>query len=315
MDIFEQMNHFGKQKIPFLFVIDFENQKPLIFPLDKIENDRIHFNVKGKSNILQTHTENPLEFTKHPISESNYSEAFNKVMTHIQRGDTYLLNLTFPTEIKTNLNLKEIFHITKAPYKLCIDNEFVCFSPETFVKIQNDQIYTYPMKGTIDASIPNAEKELLNDKKELAEHYTIVDLLRNDLSQVANNVNVNKFRYVEKIVTNGKPLLQTSSEISGNLLINNLGDIFQKLLPAGSVTGAPKVKTVDIIKNVEKEKRGYYTGIFGLFDGEILDSAVMIRFIAQKENQLFYHSGGGIVSHSNMQNEYNEMVNKIYLPI
>lgn len=315
MNLFEQMNYFGKQKIPFLFIIDFENINPLIFSLDEIDSNKILFNIKDKTNLKQFQIDKSLEFSKKPISKKNYSFAFSKVMAHIQRGDTYLLNLTFPTEIRTNFTLKEIFTITKAPYKICIADQFVCFSPEPFIKIQNNQIFTFPMKGTIDASLPNAETTLLNDKKELAEHYTIVDLLRNDLSQVATQVKVNKFRYVNEIITNGKPLLQTSSEISGKLFTNNLGDIFQKLLPAGSVTGAPKIKTVDIIQEVEKEKRGYYTGVFGIFDGKVLDSAVIIRFIAQKGKNLFYHSGGGIVSRSNNNKEYNELVDKIYLPL
>ena len=126
------------------------------------------------------------------------------------------------------------------------------------------------MKGTIDASIPQAEEKIIGDKKEFSEHVTIVDLIRNDLSQVASSVSVTRFRYIDEIRTDAKTLLQVSSEIVGDLdgpYLSNLGDILVKLLPAGSVCGAPKPKTLEIIKSVEDGKRGYYTGVFGVFDG------------------------------------------------
>ena len=87
------------------------------------------------------------------------------------------------------------------------------------------------------------------------------------------------------------------------------------MLPAGSICGAPKNKTVSIIKKVEQGPRGYYTGIFGYFDGENLDSAVNIRYLEKKENQLLYRSGGGITFLSNLESEYNELIEKIYVPL
>src|SRR5690606_6983088 len=132
---------------------------------------------------------------------------------------------------------------------------------------------TFPMKGTIDASLPDAETRILDDPKEKAEHITIVDLLRNDLSRVAKQVRVDSFRYVEAVRTHDKILLQVSSEISGLLpeaYPARLGEIFAQLLPAGSVSGAPKRKTVEIINRVETHDRGYFTGVFGYFDGKNL---------------------------------------------
>jgi para-aminobenzoate synthetase component 1 len=173
------------------------------------------------------------------------------------------------------------------------------------------------MKGTIDASVPNAEKILLGDAKELAEHYTIVDLIRNDLNRVAKKVHVERFRYLEKIETNYGSLLQASSKITGRLpekYTDQIGDILFSLLPAGSITGAPKEKTVEIIKNTEEYDRGFYTGIFGWFDGSNLESAVMIRFIEQTKGGLVFKSGGGITSKSQEEQEYREMINKVYVP-
>jgi len=174
------------------------------------------------------------------------------------------------------------------------------------------------MKGTIDASVQNAAQQILKDKKELAEHNTIVDLMRNDLSLVSKNVKVDKFRYIDLIKTSGKDLLQVSSEISGQLPVNfteYIGDILFSILPAGSVSGAPKTKTIEIINKVENYNRGYYTGIFGYFNGNDIDCGVMIRFIEKSDNRLVFKSGGGITVNSDLNNEYEELINKIYVPV
>lgn len=174
------------------------------------------------------------------------------------------------------------------------------------------------MKGTIDASIDDAENIILNDPKEKAEHFTIVDLIRNDLSMVSEKVRLTKFRYIDRLKTNFGEILQVSSEIEGTLpddFHKNLGDIIFTLLPAGSISGAPKEKTVEIIQAAETHQRGFYTGIAGIFDGKNLDSAVLIRFIEQGEGKLYFKSGGGITFQSEMQSEYDEMIKKVYVPI
>ena len=142
------------------------------------------------------------------------------------------------------------------------------------------------MKGTIDASHPDAQKTLKENTKEINEHNTIVDLIRNDLSKVAKEVQVKRFRYIDKIKTQKKEIYHTSSEIRGKLLNGwekELPELILKMLPAGSICGAPKEKTVDIIREVEQEKRGYYTGVFGYFDGMNLESAVNIRYLEKKK--------------------------------
>ena len=174
------------------------------------------------------------------------------------------------------------------------------------------------MKGTIDASVPQAADRILSDQKELAEHVTIVDLLRNDLSQVADQVEVTRFRYIDKIQTHRGELLQVSSEIVGHLrpgYDQAIGTFMATLLPAGSVTGAPKDRTKAIIQEAEGYPRGFYTGIFGFFDGQTLDSAVMIRFIEQEGSQYYFRSGGGITARSNARMEYDELIRKIYVPV
>jgi para-aminobenzoate synthetase component 1 len=314
----EIMNKYGKRRIPFVFMIDFEMRSSIVVKLSDVEGSILYKVGKQQNFSSQSAALPRLQFEKYPIDYEMYLSAFNKVMENIKNGNTYLLNLTSPTKIKTNYTLEEIFYSSEAKYKLYFDNKFVVFSPETFLQIQNGKISSCPMKGTIDASVENAREKLLNDEKEIAEHNTIVDLIRNDLSIVAKNVKVEKFRYVEEVKTSVKTLLQTSSLISGGLKRDyneNIGTLMFSLLPAGSISGAPKKKTVEIIKEVENYSRGYFTGIFGIFDGINLDSAVMIRFIENIDGEFYFKSGGGITFMSNPEAEYQEMIDKVYVPI
>ena len=230
-----------------------------------------------------------------------------------------MTNLTFAVPVRTNLTLEQLYTAARAPYKLLWKDHFVCFSPEPFVEITEGTIRTFPMKGTIDATLPQAEQTLLSNAKEQAEHATIVDLLRNDLSQIATDVHVARYRYVEEIHTHRGALLQTSSEIVGRLpenYLSQLGDILMPLLPAGSITGAPKLATVQSIAEAETYDRGYYTGIMGCFDGTSLQSAVMIRFVEQhSDGSLVFKAGGGITTRSNAKSEYQELLDKVYAPI
>ncbi len=311
----KKMNALGKKRIPFFFLIDFEMKKIIIHP-NFLDQSDILFDFTGGCTdghpFLQY-----FEIT--PISRKDYVHGFERVQAEIQKGNSYLLNLTYPTEVKTDFSLSKIYHSVKAKYKVLLKGEFVCFSPEIFVKIKKGVISSYPMKGTIDASLPGAEKIIMEDTKEKAEHATIVDFVRNDLSRVSTNVRVNKYRYIEKINTSHKQLLQVSSEIQGHLpkyYHNRIGSIMFDLLPAASISGAPKAESLRIIREVESRQRGYYTGICGFFDGANLNSGVMIRYVEKANNgQLYYRSGGGITHMSQVDDEYKELIDKIYLPI
>lgn len=189
------------------------------------------------------------------------------------------------------------------------------------MKTDKDILSAFPMKGTISADVPDAERRLLQDYKEQCEHATVVDLLRNDLNSVASGIYVKRYRYMEKIpVWGGGEIWQSSSEICGRLSRDwksRLGDMLWDLLPAGSVTGAPKVSTLRLIRESESDVRGWYTGICGYFDGENLDSAVMIRCVERdpQSGYLYFHSGGGVTVHSRSRDEYEELVEKVYLPV
>lgn len=313
----ERMNALGASGKPFVFVIDFDFEKPLIFDFDNPA--KLLWKTPESANYQPDKCpKKEVEWNIHPVEFGQYQKAFGEVQHHIHNGDTYLLNLTLPTSVETNLSAEEIFHRSDAPYKVWLKDQFVCFSPEIFVRINEGVISSFPMKGTIDANIENAEQQLLHDEKEVAEHYTIVDLIRNDLSIVASEVEVERLMYIDRICTNRGELLQMSSHISGQLpekYQHSIGTILYKLLPAGSICGAPKPKTVEIIRKTENYQRGYYTGIFGVFDGKNLDSCVLIRYLEQDGDKLIFKSGGGITFLSDCQAEYNELIQKVYVPI
>ena len=380
-EIIDKINRLASQDEPFLFVINYQGDKAFIRLLSDINPEECLFDFEGRGNLSHVWKETLKEETSEKeISETiwqidpplyeDYERSFNIVKSNIMAGNSYLTNLTCRVPVSCNLSLEEIFHRAKGKYKLLLRRKrtqaedkahlkeenieenltpFVCFSPETFVRIKGGRIYSYPMKGTLDASLPNAEKQLMEDRKEAAEHATIVDLIRNDLSRVAENVRVDKYRYIDVLHTNKGDILQTSSEISGRLpedYPHHLGEILDAQLPAGSITGAPKDKTMQIIQEAEGYDRGFYTGIMGIYDQGELNSAVMIRFIEEETSpvdfetdgeknfkasegkgdeasegkrdeasrKLYFKAGGGITSKSDCRKEYEEVIQKIYLP-
>lgn len=312
-----QMNEWGAKGTPFLFFTDFLGNQAQVIQSEKAASLDIRYDFNGISNSERpSHSAVSLE--KSPISKAAFTLAFDELMKEIKYGNSFLTNLTFETPVVPSAGLKTIFQRTTAKYKLLLDDRFVCFSPEIFIQIKDGKIHSFPMKGTIDASLPNAAELILKDPKELAEHVTIVDLIRNDLSAVADQVTVARFRYIDEIRTGTGTILQVSSEIVGNVRKAwqaHIGDILFSLLPAGSICGAPKPKTVEIIQQIETHKRGFYTGVCGLFDGEKLDSGVMIRFIEKRGDGYVYKSGGGITAFSDVDKEYDEYIRKIYIPV
>ncbi|MBD3809813.1 MAG: aminodeoxychorismate synthase component I [Sulfuricurvum sp.] len=307
------LNSLVASGVPCFFYTNFTGTSLHAYPLKDLQNEDIEYSFNA-----HPHEENnPHKPSITPLSFEEYQIKFEKIQEHIRSGNTYLINLTQPTPIDSPYTLQEIYTMAHAPYKLRVKEQFVCFSPEAFITIEDNTIHTYPMKGTIDASLPNAIETILSDPKEFAEHTMIVDLLRNDLGIIASNIKVEKFRYITTIDTGEKKLHQVSSHISGVLESNwkeNIEALILALLPAGSISGTPKQKTLHIIQEVEEYDRGYFTGIFGHFDGKNLHSAVAIRYIENIDGKLVYKSGGGITSDSICQSEYKEMIDKIYIP-
>ncbi|WP_292655428.1 aminodeoxychorismate synthase component I [Nitratifractor sp.] len=318
---FRRLNALGTGGEDFFFLISFDRERILAEPLDQLPC-KLLYRLDDWSNEPKLPPPKPSSergIRIFPPAYTDYLDAFERVQEEIRRGNTYLLNLTFASPIETQASLEEIYYSAQAPYKLHLPGLFTCFSPEKFITIRHGKIFTYPMKGTIDASLPDAAEKILQDPKETAEHVMITDLMRNDLNRVSRNVRVTRFRYLDKIPAGDRDLYQVSSEIIGELSDDwraHIGSILAEITPAGSISGTPKRKTLEIIERIENYQRGFYTGVFGVCKREELRSAVLIRFLekAESEGLYYYKSGGGITLDSDPEREYQELLSKIYLP-
>lgn len=316
----ERINRLAAEDKSFVFVISYDMTKAIVEETAHIDTREMMYAFPHLNNIPRDATADstPPEWSTDAPDRSRYARSIDIVKRNIMAGNSYLVNLTCKVPVHTNLGLRDIFLRSKARYRCWVKDRFVCFSPETFVTIDRGEIRAFPMKGTIDAAIPHAEQRLAANIKEAAEHATIVDLLRNDLSRVAEGVTVRRYRYVDRVTTHRGELLQTSSKIAGHVLPaygSRLGDLLFRLLPAGSITGAPKPETMNIIAEAEGYDRGFYTGVMGCHVHGRVDSAVMIRFIDREDGRLYYKAGGGITARSDNEDEYQEVIAKVYVPI
>lgn len=248
-----------------------------------------------------------------PPNRQQVVSAIHALQAEMQAGRSYLVNYCSQTGVRLNLPPERLFERSAAPFTVWLESEFISFSPEAFVSVSGDTIFTNPMKGTG----PDAAA-LLADAKEQAEHATVVDLLRNDLGRVATGVKIEDYRFVSRIERESGPLFQTSTRISGRLppdWRDHLGEWLPMLLPAGSISGAPKQETLQLIRQSETESRGFFTGVAVLFDGENLQSAVLIRYLDLSQPQVRFRSGAGVTIYSDPEAEYAEILSKVYVPL
>ncbi len=317
-EVIAEMNRMGTESVPFLFIISYDGSQTLLSPLSEVDPEECLFCFHGIGNATDMEPA-PKDYHWHvePPCYETYRRSFSHVRDGILFGNSYLANLTCRVAVDTDLGFQEIYRSAHASYRLWLRDKLVCFSPETFVRIKDCRISSFPMKGTIAADSHSALETLMRNDKEAAEHATIVDLIRNDLSIVAHHVRVERYRYADLLHTNKGDIYQTSSEITGVLPADwrcHLGDILFSQLPAGSITGAPKPCTMRIIAEAEGYERGFYTGVMGCFMGEAVDSAVMIRFMDTDGSRVWFKAGGGITAKSQCREEYDEVVRKVYLP-
>ena len=289
-------------------------------PVSEINAGELMFSFNGTSNHgeFKGKVDSAVITARYPEFD-DYRRGFDIVQQHIARGDSTLVNYTCRVPIDLNLSLKDVYNGSTALFKLWIKDMLVCFSPEIFVRINKEgEISSYPMKGTIDATLPDAEHLLMDNEKEIREHADVVKLISSDLSLVASNVHTRRYRYIDKIKTSKGCILETSSEVCGQLpadYCSHIGDILFSQLPAGSITGAPKQNTVKIIEEAEDYDRGFYTGVMGYFADGVMESGVMIRFIDEEDGKLYFKAGGGVTAMSDCQREYDEVKEKVYVPV
>ena len=293
------INKAASKQLPFFFTVDYEMSEGL-FIENPTRQSEVLFQFNDKGNKPQEMASGiKAEMLTTPIAEEEYKYKFDVVQKGLINGEIDVVNLTLRTPIKINISCREIFLRSQSPYQIYIAGKYVSFSPERFVKIENGKISANPMKGTIDASMPNAEHKILHDPKEIAELKATTQSVMKELNRVAHNVYIKRDRYIDTIESLNRTLLQVSSEVEGDLPNNYLdcmGDILFSLLPAASITGSPKTNAEEYIRIAEGQPRGYYCGIAGYFDGTKLDTAVLIRFIEIDQENLFFRSGGGITS-------------------
>ena len=210
-DAIARLNRFGTEGRPFVFLVDYAAEQAVVEPLDALSPDELAYDFGGVTNVPspggptavghpRVGVAQPAALTPYLPAFADYARAFALVQGGLRRGDSFLTNLTQQVPIETPLTLADIFARARARYRLFVPERWVCFSPEPFVRIADGHIRTFPMKGTLPDG-EGAEAHLLSDAKEAAEHATVVDLLRNDLSRVAEDVRVARYRYVERVET------------------------------------------------------------------------------------------------------------------
>ena len=283
---------------------------------DSSEVDKISSNEISFDPFEQDYKINDFQLNE---TERNYLNKIYKIKEYIKQGDTYQVNYT----LKGKFNFKgEILDFVQnlifnqsTQYSAFINygNEFVIsISPELFFSTNGYKINTRPMKGTIKRGI-NLEddsfraEELRNSKKDKAENIMIVDLLRNDIGKISktNSVNVDSIYDVEKYET----IFQLTSKVHGILESKKYSKIISNLFPCGSITGAPKIRTMKIINELENEKRGLYTGAIGFIhkDNSVFNVAIRTISIDKKTSNGEIGLGSGIVWDSNAEDEFNEV--------
>ena len=268
------MNEAGARWQPFLFGVDFELSEGFSCWI-RWGSKRFFLKLEGLG-ILRWGREyrgccQRKMFSMNPMAYEVYREKFAVVREGLARGDSFLLNLTVATGLDTNWTLEEIFIGLSHPIAYWFRDVLSVSLRRFFVRMDEGMISSYPMKGTIDASVPDAERVILEDYKERSEHNTIVDLIRNDLNRVAERVDVKRFRYIDRLRVSRGEILQVSSEVTGRLTgdyYSRLGEIVFGMLPAGSISGAPKPSTLRIITQAERERRGFTRVFLGILMGK-----------------------------------------------
>lgn len=282
--------------------------------------------------IHETVQTEPIPLTYEPIalpeswqeltSAEEYKVAIEQIHHHIRQGDTYQVNYTVQLQQKLTADPFAIYNRLvveqNAHYNAFIQHDdvsIISISPELFFKKDGDRLTTRPMKGTTNRGL-TSESDLKQaqwlalDQKNRSENMMIVDLLRNDMNRISKigSENVKSLCQVEQYST----VWQMTSTIETQLLPNSrLSDVFQALFPCGSITGAPKIATMEIIKKVEKQPRGVYCGAIGILvpQGPSIFN-VAIRTLQMKGTKAIYGVGGGITWDSNWEAEYEETKQK-----
>jgi anthranilate synthase component 1 len=256
------------------------------------------------------------------FTKEEYCRMVNRGKEHIKEGDIFQVVLSNRFEADFEGGIFDAYRVLRtinpSPYMFYLGGgnlEIAGASPETLVKLHNGKLFTFPLAGTRPRGASGEEdlaleKELLADEKELAEHNMLVDLGRNDLGKISKFGTVAVENYMS--ILRFSHVMHIGSTVSGEIREGQTGlDAINAVLPAGTLSGAPKIRAMQIINEQEQNKRGIYGGAIGYLDftGN-MDTCIAIRIVYKRNNKVFIRSGGGIVADSNPESEYQESVNK-----
>ena len=290
--------------------------------LDSFKNELEHINKQngtqpGDAVMISSDVDLKSNFTK-----EEYLKRILKAKEYISKGDIYQVNLSQRFSADCEIPPFNIYSILRsinpAPFGAYLnfgDVQIASASPERFIKVENGNIQTRPIKGTrprgrngyMDRVL---RQELSASVKDRAENLMIVDLERNDLGRICDygSVRVSEFMICEEFPT----VFHLTSTIEGKLKAGvDAVDVLLNCFPGGSITGAPKIRSMEIIEELENVKRSIYTGAVGYigFNGD-MDTSIVIRTFISKKNKLYFNVGGGIVYDSVPENEYDETLHK-----
>ena len=316
-------------------VIAFDNFKQKIIIISNMKTDDLERNYQNACEDLKCIADlikegkkaeiEPLELKsefKPAFSREKYCDMVNKAKDYIKEGEIFQVVLSNRIEADISGSLFDTYRVLRttnpSPYMFYFssnDIEIAGASPETLVKLTDKKLYTFPLAGTRPRGLTDEEdlmleKDLLADEKELAEHNMLVDLGRNDIGRIAEigSVTVDKYLSIERF----SHVMHIGSTVSG-ILRSDLDSLaaIDSILPAGTLSGAPKIRACEIINELEDNKRGIYGGAIGYLDlSGNLDTCISIRIAFARNNKVFIRSGAGIVADSVPDNEFDECLNK-----
>ncbi|MCL2455926.1 MAG: anthranilate synthase component I family protein [Defluviitaleaceae bacterium] len=319
--LFDKVIAFDHYTKKIILIVNIRREKlEQEFERAKLELDYLKKLIQNGTRIQPQTAQVNSEFS--PLFTRNeYCAMVEKAKKFIDDGELQQIVLSNRYEADFEGSLFDMYRVLRgmnpSPYMFYFsgtDFEIAGASPETLVKLQDGKIYTFPLAGTrprgktVEEDIA-LEKELLADKKELSEHDMLVELGKEDLAKVAENVKVDRYMNILRF----SHVMHIGSVVSGTICDGKTGlDAIGAVLPAGTLSGAPKLRSLEIIDKLEKNKRGIYGGAIGYLDfAGNMDTCIAIRIAYKKNGKVFVRAGAGIVAESIPESEYNECENKM----
>ena len=316
-------------------VIAYDHLKQKISIIVNMKTDKVMENyvkataqIQDLANLIRSQqtadipvSKSKIDFTCN-VSKEEYCKLVEKTKEYIVDGDIFqaVISRQFSSPYEGSLiNPYRVLRTTNpSPYMVYMkidDDEIMSTSPETLVRLENGRLTTFPVagsrpRGLTEEEDQELEADLLSDEKELSEHNMLVDLGRNDLGRISkfDSVEVTKYMMIHKY----SKIMHICSQVEGDIKDDcDALSAIESVLPAGTLSGAPKIRACEIIEELESEERGVYGGALGYLDftGN-MDTCIAIRMAVKKDGRVYVQAGGGIVADSIPENEYQESANK-----